>query len=115
MRPKFSNYNDGVLFICAPETDHNDFNAVKNPTRETDLDKLWKLDYAEMSRREQDLQFAEGQGRTLTLKVKTRLLDPVNKLHQVLVGDMLYSIINADKDRQRQEMYLYLEEVRRIT
>lgn len=115
MKAKFTNYNDGVLFICKPESDHNDFNAVKNPTKKTELDKIFKLDFTEMSRRDQDMEFAEGQGRTLTMKVKTRLLDQVNKLHQVLIGDVLYSIINVDKDRSRQEMYFYLEEVRNLT
>ena len=77
MKSRFSTFNDGVLFICKPESDHSTFNAVKNPKKKTELDKILKLNYDEMSRREQDLQFAESQGRNLTLKVKTRLRSQV--------------------------------------
>ena len=115
MKSRFSTFNDGVLFICKPESDHSTFNAVKNPKKKTELDKTLKLNYDEMSRREQDLQFAESQGRNLTLKVKTRLRSQVTKFHQVLIEDMLYSIIDLDIDRDRSEMYLYLEEVRKLS
>ena len=33
----------------------------------------------------------------------------------VLIGKVLYSIINLDEERNSQEMYLYLEEVRKLT
>lgn len=112
MRPKFTNFNDGVLFVCRPDSGQSDFNAVKNPTTKTDLDVIWKLDFREMSRRDRDMDFAESQGRTLALKVKTHLLDGVNRMHMVTIGNTLYSIINLDKDRANREMYFYLEEVR---
>lgn len=115
MKSRFSTFNDGVLFICKPESDHSSFNAVKNPIKKTELDKILKLNYDEMSRREQDLQFAESQGRNLTLKVKTRLRSQVTKFHQVLIGDMLYSIIYLDINRDKSEMYFYLEEVRKLS
>jgi len=115
MKSRFSTFNDGVLFICKPESDHSSFNAVKNPTKKKELEKILKLNYNEMYRREQDLAFAESQGRNLTLKVKTRFRNQVTKFHQVLIEDMLYSIIDLDKDRDRSEMYLYLEEVRKLS
>ena len=115
MRPKFTNYIDGVLYVCNPDSGQSDFNAVKNPTKRKNLDVIWKLDFREMSRRDQDMDFAESQGRTLTMKVKTHLLEPVNRLHMVMIGDILYSIINLDKDRYAQEMYFYLEEVRDLS
>ena len=115
MRTKFNNYNDGVLFVCRPTSTQSDFNAVRNPDSRDELDVLWKLDFREMSRREQDMDFAESQGRTLTLKAGTRLLDLVDKMHMVTIGDVLYSIINLDKDRSAGEMFFYLEEVRRLS
>ena len=84
MKSRFSTFNDGVLFICKPESDHSSFNAV-------------------------------SQGRNLTMKVKTRLHSQVTKFHQVLIEDVLYSIIDLDIDRDRSEMYLYLEEVRKLS
>lgn len=115
MKSKFSTFNDGVLFICKPESEYSSFNAVKNLSRRVDLEKIGKLNFDEMSRREQDLQFAESQGRNLTVKVKTRLQSRVTKFHQVLIEDTLYSIIDLDIDRNRSEMYLFLEEVRKLS
>lgn len=114
-RSRFSTYNDGVLWVCDPEDTASDFGAVKNTTKKDDLKRIQKLDYKEMSKRDQDLDFAESQGRVLNMKVKCRLWPKVNKLHQILIGKVLYSIINLDEDRTSQEMYLYLEEVRRLS
>lgn len=113
-KTRFSTFNDGVLFICKPDSDQSDFNAVKNPTRKSDLTRIMKLNYQEKSKRDQDLDFAESQGRVLTMKVMTRLHESVTKSHQVLIDDCLYGIINVDKDRNKQEMYFYLEEIRRL-
>lgn len=115
MKVKIPTFNDGVLYVCKPEAERSSFNAVRNPTVEADLEKIIKLDFDETSRRDQDLDFAESQGRSLNMKVKTRLRPEVTKHHQVLIGAMLYSIIYIDYNRDRGEMYLYLEEVRKLT
>lgn len=115
LKSKFSTFNDGMLYICKPESEVNSFNAVKNPVKRSDLTRTLKLAFCEMSRRDQDLAFAESQGRTLTLKIKTRLHGDITKQHQVLIGDILYSIIHLDPDRSKDEMYLYLEEVRKLS
>ena len=115
MRSRFSTFNDGVLWICEPETDASDFGAVKNTLKKDQLQKIVKLAYKEMSKRDQDLDFAESQGRVLNIKVKCRLWPKVNTLQQILIGKVLYSIINLDEDRNSQEMYLYLEEVRKLS
>lgn len=112
MKPRFPTYNDGILWICRPESMKTDFNAPQNAKQASDLEKIEKLDYKEMSKREQDLDFAESQGRALNLKVRTRLRDWVDKMNPVLIGKVLYSIINIDMDRQGGQMFLYLEEVR---
>ena len=114
-RSRFSTFGDGVLWVCNPEEAASDFGAVKNTTKKEELKRIQKLNYEEMSKRDQDLDFAESQGRTLSLKVKCRLWPKVNKLHQILIGKVLYSIINLDEDRASQEMYLYLEEVRKLS
>jgi hypothetical protein len=71
-----------------------------------------------MSRREQDLEFCEAMGRSLTLKIKTRLVKGVKSTHNVIIAiadkSVLYSIINADPDRKNNELYLYIEEVREL-
>lgn len=114
MKSKFSTFNDGVLWICAPEEAISDFGAVKNTAKKTDLKKIQKLNYHEQSKRDQDLVFAESQGRTLNLKVKCPLWPKIDTLQQVLIEKTLYSIINLDEDRGKHVMYIYLEEVRKL-
>ena len=114
-KSRFSTFNDGVLWVCEPESASSDFGAVKNTLKRSELVKIGKLNFKEMSKRDQDLDFAESQGRTLNMKVKCKLWSKVNTLHQILIGKVLYSIINLDEDRNSQEMYLYLEEVRKLS
>lgn len=113
-KSRFSTFNDGVLWVCRPETASSDFGAVKNTSKRNQLVRVGKLNFKEMSKRDQDLEFAESQGRTLNMKVKCVLWPKVNAMHQILIGKVLYSIINLDQDRKAQEMYLYLEEVRKL-
>lgn len=108
-------YNDGVLWVVDPPTEQTDFGAVKNQTKASALNKLLKLSFHEMSRRDSDIEFAESMGRQLSLKVKTIHHPAADAAKDVLIGDMLYSIVKLDVDRQMHEMYLYLEEVRRLT
>lgn len=114
-KSKFTTYNDGVLFVCKPQSEQSSFNAVINTVRKQDIQRVLQLNYAELQKRERDLEFAESQGRTLSMKVKTRLHEKVKKYHMIIIGDMLYSIIDLDKDTRAEEMFLYLEEVRRLT
>ena len=114
-KAKFQVFNDGVLWICEQVRQESSFGAVKNAVEGDDITKLIKMDYAEMSARDQDLQYAESIGRTLSLKVRCRLKDGVKKTHLVMIGDMLYSIVKLDYDRTNGLMFLYLEEVRRLT
>lgn len=114
MKSRFSTFNDGFLRICEPVNSVSDFGAVRNTTDEAGLNKLGKLAFKEMSKRDQDMDFAESHGRTLSLKVKCRLKAEVTKMHLVLIEKTLYSIIHMDEGRTHQEMYLYLEEVRKL-
>ena len=114
-KSRFSTFNDGVLWICEPESASSDFGAVKNTLKKDQLVKLGKLDYKKMSKRDQDLDFAERRDRTLNTKVKCRLRTWLTSSHQILIGNMLYSIIYIDMDNNAQEMYLYLEEVRKLS
>lgn len=113
-RPETKTYNSGVLYICLPSEEKNSFAVVKNQVRAADLCKVLKLNFDEKSRRENDMEFAESKGRTLNLKVRTRLRENVNSTHKVLIGKVLYSIIYIDPDRAAGDMYLYLEEERQL-
>lgn len=71
-----------------------------------------KLDFAELSKRQQDQEFAEQAGFALSLKIKTRNAPGVDSKCKAVIGNMLYDISYMDKTRA--ELFLYLEEVRKL-
>lgn len=113
-RPADKTYNSGVLYVCKPSGQKSSFAAVKNQDRSEYLEKVLKLNFDEKSRRDRDMEMAEAQDRYLTLKVRTRLRNEVNSTHKVLIDNTLYSIIYIDPDRKAGDMYLYLEEERKL-
>ena len=114
MSKNFSNYNNGFLSIYNDREIRTDFSAKKNVKSLESLEFIVKLGYDECSKRQQDFEFSETIGRSLNLKVKTRLYKNVTNKHKVLIGNILYDIFEVDIDRGKQEMYLYMEEVRTI-
>lgn len=119
MKQKPKVYNDGICQIVLSKGNRvSDFAARENDRVKEDFEILYTLPFAEMSRREQDLEFCEAMGRSLTLKIKTRLVPNVKSQHNVIElaanKSTLYSIITADPDRKNDELYLYLEEVREL-
>jgi len=111
---KQSNYNDGYIYVYEEKKHHSDFAAPLNITSMNDLIPVIKLAYEESYKREKDLEFAETQNKSLSMKVKTRLQNIVKKHHKVVILDMLYDVFEIDYDRKNQEMYIFLEEVRKI-
>ena len=77
-----------------------------------DLDFVAKLDFEESSKREQDLEFANQNGFSLSLKIRTRLLPSVDNKTKAIIDGVLYDVQIVDKSRT--EMWIYLEEVKRI-
>lgn len=114
MKNQFSNFNDGYINIYNEKPDITDFNAKKNIKNFNNLDFVAKLAYEECSKRQQDLDFAESNGKTLTLKIKTRLIHNLNSNQKITIEDDLYDIIDIDYDKKKQEIYFYLERVRKI-
>ena len=109
---KRNTYNDGVVRVYRDKAKTTDFNAKRNVTTVDDLDLVVRLDFEESSRREEDLEFAERSGFSLTLKVRTRLAPGVDNACKAVVDGYLYDIRYVDKTRT--EMWLYLEGVRAL-
>ena len=109
---KFSKYNDGVVSIYREKPKKTDFNAKKNVSALDDMDFVVKLAFEESSRREQDIDFAEQMGFSLTLKVRTRYFEKVDNKCKAVINGYLYDVSYVDKTRT--EMWLYLEGVRKI-
>ena len=102
-------YNDGMVKIYRDRERKTDFGARKNVHTLGDMDFVVKLAFAEQSLRQQDLEFAEQRGFSLTYKIKTRLRREIDNKHKCVIGGYLYDIHFIDKTRT--EMYLYLEGV----
>ena len=107
---KFSKYNDGIVYIYKEKERYTDFSAKRNVSSKDDMDFVVKLAFEESARREQDLKFAEANDFSLTAKVKTRLVKSVDNSHKAVIDGYLYDISHVDKNRT--EMWLYLEGVR---
>lgn len=114
MKKKQTLLNDGFIDCYKLKDTKTDFNAPKNAKKLSDMSLIVSLAYEEMSKRDQDLEFAETIGRQLSLKVKTHLYEDVNKSHKVVLNGSLYDIIKLDYSRKENVMYFYLEEIRKI-
>lgn len=112
-KTKIVNFNDGFIQVYEENVKKTNFGAKTNPTGLDNLKFIVKLAYTEMTKRLQDLEFAEANSRSLSLKVKTRLYTISND-YKVVLNNTLYDIITVDIDRPNRVMYLYLEEVRKI-
>lgn len=111
-KKKFSCYNDGVVFIYRDKKNKSNFGAKENVSVLDDMDYIAKLDFEESSKREQDIEFANQNDFSLSLKIKTRLIKGVNNGCKAVIDGYLYDIKYVDKTRI--EMFLYLEGVKQI-
>lgn len=114
-KPKFSRYNDGVVYIYREEEGRKtDFSAKKNVKALEDMEYIVKLTFEEASKREQDIEFAQQNGFTLALKIKTRLCNGVDNKCKAVIDGYLYDVSYLDIDRRKAEMWLYLQGVKEI-
>lgn len=109
---EFSKYNDGIVRIYKEKPKRSDFSAKKNVTTLDDMQFIVKLDFEQCSKRQQDIEFAEQQGFSLSLKIKTRYISSVTSKLKAVIDNYLYDIAYTDDDRK--EMWLYLEGVRSL-
>lgn len=112
VKPKFTRYNDGVVFIYREKQKRSNFAAKENVSALDDLIFVAKLAFEESSKREQDLEFANQNGFSLSLKIRTRYLSSVDNKTKAIINGVLYDVQSVDKSRT--EMWIYLEEVKRI-
>lgn len=111
-KTKFARYNDGVVLIYREREKRSNFAAKENVSALEDMDFIVKLDYEESSKREQDMDFAEQNGFSLSLKIRTRYMPLVDNKCKAVIDGYLYDVSYVDKNRVEQ--WLYLEGVRRL-
>ena len=112
MEKKFSTYNDGIAYIYREKEKDSELFAKKNVTTLEDMELLGKLDFEESAKRERDIEFAEQNDFSLSLKIKTRLVKGVDNKCKAVIEGFLYDVSYVDKTRT--EMYLFLEGVKPI-
>lgn len=112
MRKKKDCYNDGVAHFYREADRKTEFGAKQNVRRLENMTFIAKLDFCEQTRRQQDLEFAEQMGFSLSLKIRTRFVRGIDNRCKCVIGDVLYDI--SYMDATRTELYFYLEEVRRL-
>lgn len=109
---KLETYNDGVVSIYRDKPRETDFGAKRNTKSLDHMDFVVRLDYEESSRREEDMEFAERRGFSLTLKIRTRAVPVVDNMCKAVIDGYLYDVRYTDKTRT--DMWLYLEGVRKL-
>ena len=108
----FSRYNDGIVKIYRDKERMTDFNARRNSVTLEDMEFVAKLDYEEMSKREQDLDFAEKMDFSLSMKIRTRNVKAVDNKCKAVIDGYLYDISYIDK--AKTEQFLYMEQIRKV-
>ena len=107
---EFSTYNDGIVHIYREKERRTDFNAKQNVSALENMDFIVKLAFEEAAKREQDMEFANQNGFSLTMKIKTRFVKAVDNKCKAVIDGYLYDVSHIDKTRT--EMWLYLEGVK---
>lgn len=107
-----STFNDGIVSIYKELERKTDFSAKKNVAKLDDMEFIMKLAFDESSKRQQDLEFAEQSGFSLSMKIKTRYSKLVKPKYKAVIEGYLYEVSYIDKSDQ--EMFLFLEGVKSI-
>lgn len=107
MRTRIQTYNDGVAKFYAKKTDRN----VRGLD---DLEYLSRLAYQEKTMRQEDVEFAMQQNKKLALKITTPDDGNMDTERCAVIGNVIYGIIDIDRDRKNNELYFYLQEIRKI-
>lgn len=113
MGKKMATYNDGYLIVYKPPDTASSFGAPVNARDVKNMELVVALSYSERSRRAQDMEWAQANDISLSLKVCTPLYE-VSTACRVAISGTLYSIANVDYDRGNRQMFLYLEEVGKV-
>lgn len=107
-KKKMQSYNDGIAKIYIKKDKNKNVRTIE------DLEYVGFLCFQEKSKRQEDIEFAEQQGNQLTLKISAPDNGDMDGDRNIVIDDVIYSIIHIDRNKGKRELYFYLEEVRRI-
>ncbi len=108
-------YRDGyVRFVQPVGTNISSFGAKKNTRSEDDVEAVVTLAYDRMTHRQRDMEFAYNMDRSLDLKIRCPYHAAVNTKLQAIIGDTLYDVYEVDPDINQLQMFVYMQENRKI-
>lgn len=111
-KKKFACFNDGIVSVYREKSKRTDFSAKRNVSVLDDMEFIVRLAYEEAAKREQDVEFANQNAFSLSLKLHTRVFKDVDNKCKAVIDNYLYDVKYVDKTRT--EMWLYLEGVRSL-
>lgn len=103
---KLSKFNDGVVFFYRDTNVVSDFNAKRNNRTLETLTFICKMMFEELSKRSQDIEFANQNSFILNSKIKCRKLNTIDNKCKAVINNKLYDISFIDSTKT--EMFLYL-------
>lgn len=103
-------YNDGVVTVYREKSVSGAFRT--NVTKLSEMEYVVKLDFSELSIRQQDAEFAEQRSFTLSKKIRTRKHAGLGTKCKAVIGTTLYDVSYIDVTKT--EAFVYLEEVRQL-
>ena len=113
MKKKPETYNSGFVAIYRKKKENLTVN--RNVSSLKDLDFIIGFNYKEMSKRQQDLEFAEQNSFSLAMKIKTQKPVVAKNLDAscyAVIRNVLYAIQYIDTNAS--EYFFYLEKVRTL-
>lgn len=113
-KPKIQQYNDGVVSIFKSKKHKSSFGSEINDNSLDDMDFVVKLDFEELSKREEDIEFAEMRNCELSMKIRCVACNSIDTSQKALIGNVLYSIFKIDFDKSKHNVFIYLAEERHL-
>lgn len=104
---KWNSYNDGIMLLYEKKTE-------KNVKSLDELLYLSKLAFTEKTVRQEDVDFALQMDKKLTMKIVTPDDGNMDTSRCAVIGNVIYGIIHIDRDKRTNELYFYLQEIRKI-
>lgn len=105
-RKHLPSYPDGVVRFYVENDNYSTFAAKQNAVRLNDLTFVDCVVFSREAIRERDIDFAEQQGQSLTLKLRCPLCPRITAECKALIGDTLYDVTHIDPTNS--EVYVYL-------
>lgn len=104
----FDTFNEGIAIFKKEKKSKIDLNSDK---KKQEYDEMGKIRFDVVSKRQQDTEFIESKGRTLSMKIKIPINPIVTKELTVFIKKDCFSIVETDEDKKKNRMFLYLEKV----